>query len=153
MQNKILFQFCESTIRQPILLPISYFWYLYFFCNVLSNFICASNSFRLFLLKCDSKSKFLHFAFFFSAFMLFLPFVSMWKHFREMGHFYKLLCEEMIFLLHKGKNDGLRYEVIIFSREWFLLSYENCSPISYRSSNFVIAKVVALDLFASIFVL
>jgi hypothetical protein len=33
-----------------------------------------------------------------------------------MGHFYKLLCEEMIFLLHKGKNDGLRYEVIIFSR-------------------------------------
>ena len=30
----------------------------------------------------------------------------------EMGHFYKLLCEEMIFLLHKGKNDGLRYEVI-----------------------------------------
>ena len=32
-----------------------------------------------------------------------------------MGHFYKLLCEEMIFLLHKGKNDGLRYEVIIFS--------------------------------------
>ena len=33
----------------------------------------------------------------------------------EMGHFYKLLCEEMIFLLHKGKNDGLRYEVIIFS--------------------------------------
>ena len=23
----------------------------------------------------------------------------------EMGHFYKLLCEEMIFLLHKGKND------------------------------------------------
>ena len=33
-----------------------------------------------------------------------------------MGHFHKLLCEEMIFLLHKGKNDGLRYEVIIFSR-------------------------------------
>ena len=29
-----------------------------------------------------------------------------------MGHFYKLLCEEMIFLLHKGKNDGLRYRNI-----------------------------------------
>ena len=27
-----------------------------------------------------------------------------------MGHFYKLLCEEIIFLLHKGKNDGLRNE-------------------------------------------
>ena len=33
-----------------------------------------------------------------------------------MGHFHKLLCEEMIFSLLKGKNDGLRYEVIIFSR-------------------------------------
>jgi hypothetical protein len=33
-----------------------------------------------------------------------------------MGHFHKLLCEEMIFPLPKGKNDGLRYEVIIFSR-------------------------------------
>ena len=33
----------------------------------------------------------------------------------EMGHFHKLLCEEMICPLHKGKNDGLRYEVIIFS--------------------------------------
>ena len=30
--------------------------------------------------------------------------------FKRMGHFYKLLCEEMIFLLHKGKNYGLRYE-------------------------------------------
>ena len=36
-----------------------------------------------------------------------------------MGHFHKLLCEEMIFPLHKGKNDGLRYEVIIFSRAGF----------------------------------
>ena len=34
----------------------------------------------------------------------------------ERGHFHKLLCEEMIFPLPKGKNDGLRYEVIIFSR-------------------------------------
>ena len=27
-----------------------------------------------------------------------------------MGHFHKLLFKEMIFPLHKGKNDGLRYE-------------------------------------------
>ena len=30
--------------------------------------------------------------------------------------FHKLLCEEMIFLLPLGKNDGLRYEAIIFSQ-------------------------------------
>ena len=34
----------------------------------------------------------------------------------KMGHFPILLCEEIIFSLHKGKNYGLRYEVIIFSR-------------------------------------
>jgi hypothetical protein len=37
------------------------------------------------------------------------PFILM-----GMGHFHKLLCEEMLFLLHRVKNDGLRYEVIIF---------------------------------------
>ena len=31
------------------------------------------------------------------------------------GHFHKLLCEEIIFPLQKGKNDGLRYEVSIQS--------------------------------------
>ena len=44
-----------------------------------------------------------------------------------MGHFYKLLCEEMIFLLHKGKNDGLGYEVIIeisiYSRAGFFIYF------------------------------
>ena len=33
-------------------------------------------------------------------------------------HFYKLLCEEMIFLLPSGKNDGLRYEVILPHSSW-----------------------------------
>ena len=39
--------------------------------------------------------------------------------FGELGHFHNLLCEEMIFPLHKGKNYGLRYDDIIFSRgQW-----------------------------------
>ena len=41
-----------------------------------------------------------------------------------LGHFHQLLCEEMIFLLHKGKNDGLRYEVIIFSRFSYIFNVE-----------------------------
>ena len=33
-----------------------------------------------------------------------------------------------------------------------MVTFLYCSPFSYRSSNFAIAKVVALNLFASIFV-
>ena len=34
-----------------------------------------------------------------------------------MGHFHELLCEEIIFPLHKEKINGLRYKVIIFSNK------------------------------------
>jgi hypothetical protein len=37
-----------------------------------------------------------------------------------MGYFHNLLFEEMLFSLHKGKNDGLRYEVIIFYPFYFV---------------------------------
>ena len=35
---------------------------------------------------------------------------------------------------------------------WISLTFPYCSPFSYRSPNFAIAKVVTLNLFASIFV-
>ena len=37
----------------------------------------------------------------------------------QMGHLHNLLCEEIIFPLHKRKNNGLRYKVFIFARgQW-----------------------------------
>ena len=56
--------------------------------------------------------------------------------------------DEIIIAIIKMRNNfcyPLKKEI------FFNLLY--CSPFSYRSSNFVIAKVVALNLFASIFVL
>jgi len=66
-----------------------------------------------------------------------------------MGHFHKLLCEEMIFPLLKGKNDGLRYEVIIFSRGFIRKSlykiFEQINEKKFRAGingYFCIKKII-----------
>ena len=49
----------------------------------------------------------------------------------------------------KQKNITLMYSQL---KVQYIQSFLYCSPFSYRSSKFAIAKVVALNLFASIFV-
>ena len=59
-------------------------------------------------------------------------------------HFHKLLCEEIIFPLHKGKNDGLRYEV---NSGHFVTLLNIYGYINYLTIFFLIMKKAATLLF------
>jgi hypothetical protein len=58
-----------------------------------------------------------------------------------MGHFHKLLCEEMIFPLQKGKNYGLRYKPSFFPNDEIGVGTNDISSPSGKNHFFTLKDV------------